>query len=53
MKKKPIKWGIKIWALANSTFCYIYNLEVYEGGVKVRELNAYLVYKEQCLKWDM
>ena len=31
MPKKPIKWGIKIWGLADPTNGYVCNLDVYTG----------------------
>lgn len=31
MKSKPIKRGMKVWALADSSSRYVYNLEVYVG----------------------
>ena len=31
MPKKPCKWGIKIWCLADSTSKYVYNFDVYCG----------------------
>jgi len=29
MPKKPQKWGIKVWCLANSTSKYVFNFEIY------------------------
>jgi hypothetical protein len=31
MKNKPIKYGLKVWCLANSKSRYVYNLDVYTG----------------------
>ena len=31
MPKKPQKWGIKIWCLADSTSKYVYNFDIYCG----------------------
>lgn len=29
--KKPQKWGLKVWCLADSVTKYVYNLEFYTG----------------------
>ena len=34
---KPIKWGIKMWALCESDTGYAYNLQVYTGKVEGRQ----------------
>ena len=36
MPKKPRKWGIKIWTLADGTNGYVSNLKVYTGKVKLK-----------------
>lgn len=32
MPKKPQKWGIKVWCLADSSSKYVYNFEIYCGA---------------------
>jgi hypothetical protein len=31
MPKKPIKWGLKVWVMADATSHIIYDFEVYCG----------------------
>ena len=31
MHKKPTKWGMKAWVLADSTNGYVYNWKLYTG----------------------
>ena len=40
MPKKPTKWGMKAWVLADSTNGYAYNWKLYTGkeGVKVAKV---------------
>ena len=33
MLKKPTKWGIKVWVLADSSNGYVWNLQLYTGKV--------------------
>jgi len=39
MKNKPVKYGIKVWCMANSKSRYVYDLQVYTGkkGVKAEK----------------
>ena len=37
MPAKPIKWGIKVWALCEADTGYAYNLQVYTGKVEGRQ----------------
>jgi hypothetical protein len=37
MKKKPCKWGIKLWALASSGSRYVSNIIVYLGAPTANE----------------
>ena len=32
MPKKPTKWGIKAWVLADSRTGYVHNLQLYSGN---------------------
>ena len=34
MPKKPRKWGIKIWKIADGANGYVSNLKVYTGKLK-------------------
>eukprot|EP00745_Piridium_sociabile_P024137 TRINITY_DN37977_c0_g1_i1.p1 TRINITY_DN37977_c0_g1~~TRINITY_DN37977_c0_g1_i1.p1 ORF type:complete len:114 (+),score=18.34 TRINITY_DN37977_c0_g1_i1:68-409(+) len=40
MKDKPVKFGIKLWVLADAKTAYCYNMEVYTGkhGQQVNKL---------------
>ena len=37
MPAKPIKWGIKVWALSVATTGYGYHLQVYTGKAENKE----------------
>lgn len=37
MPKKPTKWGVNVWVLAEAKTGYIYNFEVYTGKHEVPE----------------
>ena len=39
IKNKPIKWGLKYWYRGDSETGYVYQLELYQGRNKKRELN--------------
>ena len=41
-KEKPVKWGIKVWMLADSTNGFCYNFEVYVGKIENEDKNPKL-----------
>ena len=37
MPKKPTKWGIKAWVLAESETGYVWNMKIYTGKRKMEK----------------
>ena len=41
IKDKPIKWGIKLWVLADSSNAYVVDFNIYSGKAAGREISAH------------
>ena len=41
MPKKPTKWGIKAWVLAESETGYVWNMKIYTGKIKMEKTYMY------------
>ena len=41
IKDKPIKWGIKLWVLADSSTAYVVDFNIYSGKAAGREISAH------------
>ena len=50
MKDKPVKWGIKVFALSDATNGYIYRMQIYTG--KNMEGGTQVGLRSQVVLWE-